>query len=117
MTFKQKAVGTSAKHPTANLKYQFHFNRSLLPMPIVVLQRFGIKPGKANRGGYWILCCPFHKDGKEKNPSLHLQQVKGNYRCHACGIKGGDILSFYRAVTGKSFKDAAQELGAWEKNL
>jgi DNA primase len=117
MILQNKTVGTSAKRPTAKLKHHWQFNRSSLPMPIVALQRLGIKPGKANRGGFWILPCPFHKDGKEKNPSLHLQQVEGYYRCHACGAKGGDVLALYRAITGKSFRDAARELGAWKEGL
>ena len=117
MILQNKTAGTSAKRPAAILKHHLHFNRSALPMPIVGLDRLGIKAGKANRGGFWVLCCPFHKDGREKNPSLHLQQVTGHYRCHACGAKGGNILDFYRAVTGKSFKNAARELGAWEENV
>jgi DNA primase len=91
------------------------FNRYSLPMPIAVLAKLGIKPGKANRGGFWVLRCPFHKDGKETHPSLNLQQVQGYYRCHACGAKGGNILSFYMGMTGKRFVDAARELGVWER--
>jgi DNA primase len=89
------------------------FNRALLPMPIVILQKLRIQPGKANYAGYWQLYCPFHKSGHEQHPSLNLHTVQGHFRCHACGAKGGDILSFYMQVTGKRFSDAAKELGAW----
>jgi len=92
------------------------FNKNLLPMPIVVLDLLGIKTGKANSGGYWIIRCPEHKEGKEKEPSLNIHQVTGHYKCHACQVKGGDILAFYRMVTGKSFVEAAMSLGAWESN-
>ncbi|CAG0994353.1 DNA primase [Methylophilaceae bacterium] len=90
------------------------FNKALLPMPVAVLARIGIKPRTANRAGYWQVCCPFHKGGEEKNASLSMHQVKGNFRCFACGAHGGDVLSFWMQYTGKSFKHAAQELGAWE---
>jgi hypothetical protein len=111
---KNKTAGRFADAPTAKVKQHAHFNRSALPMPIAVLTKLGIKPGKANQGGFWSLRCPFHKNGKELKPSLNLQQVQGYYRCHACGAKGGDILSFYMDVTGKHFVAAAYELGAWE---
>lgn len=89
------------------------FNRELLPMPIVVLDKLGIKTGKANKGGYWIIQCPVHSDGKEKNPSLNLHQITGGFRCFTCGITG-DLLDFYMLVTGKPFREAAKALGAWE---
>jgi hypothetical protein len=90
------------------------FNRSLLPAPITVLTQFGIHLGKINHRGYWQLYCPFHKDGKESNPSLNLHHVDGHYRCHSCGTKGGDILEFYIKLTRKRFIDASREFGAWE---
>jgi DNA primase len=92
------------------------FNRSLLPAPIIVLKQFGIHLGKMNHRGYWQLCCPFHKNGKESNPSLSLHHANGHYRCHTCGAKGGDILAFYMKLTGKHFIDASREIGAWENS-
>lgn len=94
-----------------------HYNKMLLPTPIAVLQQLGLPFGKANFKGYLKLPCPFHKDGAEKNPSLNLHQINGHYRCHACGVKGGNILAFYMSITGKKFKTAAKELGAWEYRL
>ena len=89
------------------------FDRDRLPAPNVVLQRLGIKvAGKMNGGGFWMLYCPFHKDGNESRPSLNVHAVKGFYRCHACGVKGGDILAFYMAITHKDFCDAIADLGA-----
>lgn len=83
-------------------------------MPVVILARIGIKPNAANGAGYWLIACPFHKAGTEKNPSLSVHQVNGNFRCFACGAHGGDVLSLWMQYTGHSFKQAAQELGAWE---
>lgn len=93
------------------------FNRALLPTPLTVLSQLGIHPGKPNQSGYWKLCCPFHKDGKESNPSLNLHHINGHYRCHACGVKGGDILDFYMQITSLGFIDACIALGAWEGSL
>jgi len=87
------------------------FRRERLPYPVAVLDMLGIKPGKANLKGYWPMLCPFHED---KRPSLHLHQVTGHFRCFSCGAKGGDILAFYRQATGRSFVEAAKDLGAWE---
>jgi len=89
------------------------FNRRKLPAPIAVLYQLNIQTGRVNQGGYWVIRCPFHKGGAEQHPSLNLHQVNGNYLCHACGAKGGDILAFFRQVTGVNFVEAAKRLGAW----
>ncbi len=91
------------------------FDKNKLPCPIEVLNMLSIKVGKVNKAGYWSLFCPFHKNGSEVHPSLNMHYHRGNYRCHACGAKGGDILKFYCEVTGKSFTEAAKELGAWRE--
>ncbi len=92
---------------------QGRFCKELLPMPVAVLARIGIKPKAANSAGYWQVRCPLHKDGMERNASLSIHQVNGNFRCFACGAHGGDVLALWMQLTGKSFKDAAQDLGAW----
>jgi hypothetical protein len=93
------------------------FNKALLPAPVAILARLGIKPKVANGAGYWLIRCPFHKGGEEKNSSLSMHQVNGNFRCFACGAHGGDVLAFWMQHTGQSFKQAAQDLGAWEGQL
>lgn len=93
------------------------FNRAKLPFPVMVMFKLKISTGIPNAAGYWKIHCPFHKNGGEKNPSLNLHQVNGNFRCHACGAKGGDILAFYMQYTGTKFIDAAKQLGAWEESL
>lgn len=96
-------------------RYQHdRFKKSLLPTPISLLARLGIKAGPANLAGYWLIKCPLHKSGKEQHASLSIHQVKGNFRCFACGAHGGDVLSLWMQCTGKTFKQAAKELGAWE---
>lgn len=91
-----------------------HFNKRKLPMPIWVLDKLNIKTGRINNAGYWIIRCPFHKNGAEEHPSLNIHQVQGNFRCHACAAKGGDILAFYMQYTKKSFVESAKNLRSWE---
>ena len=45
------------------------FNKALLPAPVAILSRIGIKPKAANNAGYWLMRCPFHKGGEEKTPA------------------------------------------------
>jgi CHC2-type zinc finger protein len=100
---------------SSNLKSNWgRFNKAKMLYPIAVLDILGIKPGKANAGGYWKIRCPFHKNGQEKNPSLNIHQESGHFKCQACGAKGGDIIGLYRQITGATFIDAAKALGAWE---
>lgn len=112
------SAAANLKHHTYYLGYirptQGRFNRFYLPSPIKVLHQLGFVIEKTNSKGYLKLRCPFHKDGNEKTPSLNLHNTSGHYRCHACGAKGKDILAFYMNLTGKSFVEAAKELGAWE---
>lgn len=96
---------------------QGQFDRRKLPHPISILSKLGISPGRPNAAGYLVLRCPFHKNGTEKKPSLNLHLVNGNFRCHACGVSGGDILAFFMQMTGSSFVKAAKELGAWRYNV
>ena len=126
MNNKAAAIDTKKTAALLNTRTHYHkthkpmqgrFNKSSLPLPIAVLGKLKIKPKKPpNAAGYWSLPCPFHKNGKEKHPSLNLHYINGNYRCHACGARGGDILDFYRKVTGKGFIESARDLNAWESD-
>lgn len=105
-------------HGKANRSGRFNqgqFDKSALPAPVAILQRLGIKPSRANASGYMQIVCPFHKGGDEKNASLSMHSINGNFRCFACGAHGGDVLSFWMQHTGQTFKQAAQELGAWKR--
>lgn len=112
----RKQVGSYRKANRSSFN-QGQFNKVALPPPVAVLARIGIKPKPANSAGYWLVRCPFHKGGEEKNASLSMHQANGNFRCFACGAHGGDVLSFWMQHTRQSFKQAAQELGAWEVKL
>jgi DNA primase len=55
--------------------------------------------------------CPVHKGGGEQTPSLNVSLIDGHFRCHACGVKGGDIISLHRLITGMGFIEAVRDLG------
>ena len=33
------------------------------------------------------------------------------FRCHACGVKGGDVIALHRLITGMGFAEAVRDLG------
>jgi len=50
--------------------------------------------------------CPLHDD---RSPSLHVYLNTNSFNCFGCN-KGGDIISFYRYLTGCTFREALEEL-------
>lgn len=84
------------------------FERTRLPDPLSYyteragLRLFGRRIWRSTR-------CPFHGDAR---PSLSVNVETGGFFCHACGVKGGDVLDFHRAKYGLSFSQAARDLGA-----
>ncbi len=60
-------------------------------------------------GSVWAtVICPFHEDSK---PSLSINLNEGYFRCHGCGAKGGDIISFHKQRNKMSFIEACEDLG------
>lgn len=84
------------------------FLRDRLPSPPSYFDSIGLT--LHGRGAWRSALCPFHAD---KRPSLLVQYAQGAFRCMACGAHGGDVLAFHRLRTGRSFADAARDLGAW----
>lgn len=84
------------------------FDRARLPHPSEYFTQQGLK---LTGGGEWKnVICPFHQDSK---PSLRVRLDTGGFRCMVCGAHGGDVLAFHQLRYGMSFKQAAQQLGAW----
>ena len=81
-----------------------------LPTPSQYLTERGLLNGKA-RGEWAAIICPAHKGGAEQNPSLRVSKVDGHYYCHACGVKGGDIVALHRLISGMGFLEAVRDLG------
>jgi len=85
-----------------------NFNKTALQSPSNYYQEQGLK---LTGGGEWKnAVCPFHNDHK---PSLRVRLDSGGFKCMACGIHGGDVLSFHMQRHGLTFKQAATDLGAW----
>jgi DNA primase len=59
-------------------------------------------------GRNWKGLCPFHG---EKTPSFNVQPDKGFFHCFGCQ-KHGDVFTFVMEIEGKSFVEAAEQLGA-----
>lgn len=59
--------------------------------------RFVKTSGPNNIGGP----CPFHKEGKEKDPSFYMNVHNGLYFCHSCGAKG-TFVQFLRHMGAPS---------------
>jgi hypothetical protein len=63
----------------------------------------------SGRGQWRTTRCDIHGG----SDSLRVNVTSGGWICMACGAKGGDALAHYRQVSGKSFRQAASDLGAW----
>ena len=84
------------------------FVKKLLPSPGEYYREQGLK---LIGGGEWkSAICPFHDD---RNPSLRIRLDSGGFKCMACGVRGGDILSFHQQRYNLSFKQTARALNAW----
>jgi DNA primase len=60
---------------------------------------------QSGQGEWAIGCCPFHPDS---NPSFAMNMESGGYYCHstACGVRGGDIVSFVRSLYDLNYTSA-----------
>ncbi|MSQ54909.1 MAG: hypothetical protein EXR31_06030 [Betaproteobacteria bacterium] len=85
-------------------------DRASLPTPLQFLTERNLISQKP-RGKWTSICCPAHKGGAERNPSLRVNLADGHFRCMACGASGGDVLELHRLITGCGFVDAVRDLG------
>lgn len=54
-----------------------------------------------------LLASERHAGGTDRHPSCRVWS--DGFKCFACNA-GGDVIDFYRAITGSTFKDAVREL-------
>ena len=85
-------------------------DRASLPTPLQYLSERGLLKRKP-RGEWATICCPAHKDGAEKTPSLRVSLIDGHFRCMACGVSGGDLIALHRLITACGFVQAVRDLG------
>ncbi|ECK5267133.1 DNA primase, partial [Campylobacter jejuni] len=60
------------------------------------------------QGSSFVCICPFHAD---KNPSMHINPIKGFYHCFACKA-GGDAFKFVMDYKKLSFADAVEKVAS-----
>ena len=60
------------------------------------------------QGSNFVCICPFHAD---KNPSMHINPIKGFYHCFACKA-GGDAFKFVMDYEKLSFADAVEKVAS-----
>ncbi|EAL2361578.1 DNA primase [Campylobacter jejuni] len=60
------------------------------------------------QGSSFVCICPFHAD---KNPSMHINPIKGFYHCFACKA-GGDAFKFVMDYETLSFADAVEKVAS-----
>ncbi|ELD0119603.1 DNA primase [Campylobacter jejuni] len=60
------------------------------------------------QGSSFVCICPFHAD---KNPSMHINPIKGFYHCFACKA-GGDAFKFVMDYEKLSFADAVKKVAS-----
>ena len=85
-------------------------DRQSLPTPLQYLTVRGLL--KRKPGAEWVaICCPVHKGGAEKTPSLRVSLIDGHFRCMACGVSGGDVVALHRLITGAGFIETVRNLG------
>ncbi|HEY3803471.1 MAG TPA: DNA primase [Kofleriaceae bacterium] len=77
--------------------------RSRADIVAVIGQHVQLK--KAGRS--WKGLCPFHG---EKTPSFNVMPDKGFFHCFGCQ-KHGDVFTFVMEIEGKTFVEAAEQLG------
>ncbi len=97
------------QHSNTNHKSQLKIDKSALMSPSSVLDLLGVRYHRSGDG--LSVYCPFHKNGEERNASLLMNPKDGHFKCFACSEKGGDVIAFFRAVTGAGFVEALKALG------
>ncbi|TXE83769.1 DNA primase [Campylobacter peloridis] len=61
------------------------------------------------QGSGYVCVCPFHDD---KNPSMHINSVKGFYHCFACKA-GGNVFKFVMDYEKLNFIEAVEKVASW----
>ncbi|EDP6837850.1 DNA primase [Campylobacter lari] len=61
------------------------------------------------QGSSYVCVCPFHDD---KNPSMHINSIKGFYHCFACKA-GGNVFRFVMDYEKLNFVEAVEKVASW----
>ena len=85
------------------------FDRNLQPDPTAYFEEQGLKLTGPRKAKWKTTECRFH-DGSD---SMRVNTSTGAWVCMSCGVKGGDVLAYEMASTGREFVEAAKAIGAW----
>lgn len=84
-------------------------NKNLLPDPQTYYEAQGLTLKGAKNAVWKTTRCEFHRG----SDSMRIFVASGGFVCMACGVKGGDVLSYHQQLYGLDFESAAKQLGAW----
>ena len=59
-----------------------------------------------SKGANYTALCPFHGD---TNPSLHISEKRGLFKCFSCGV-GGDAITFVQKYKNLPFRESLMEI-------
>jgi hypothetical protein len=84
------------------------YDRTRLPDPATYYEGQGLKLSKGKK---WVTTeCVFHGG----SDSMRVNLETGSFVCMAgCGAKGGDVMSYHRAIHQNDFVSACKDLGCW----
>jgi hypothetical protein len=84
-------------------------NKNLLPQPADYYEGQGLTLRGAKNSAWKTTRCVFHGG----SDSMRVSMQSGGFVCMACGVKGGDIISYQQQAHGLDFISAAKQLNAW----
>ena len=84
------------------------FDRNALPEALAYFEAQGLT-FRERKGRWRTTRCDFHQG----SDSMRVNTSTGAWVCMACGVHGGDVLSYEMQLTGADFVSAAKALGAW----
>src|SRR5574344_1475432 len=84
------------------------FDRNALPEPLGYYESQGLT-FRERKGRWRTTRCDFHQG----SDSMRVNVQTGAWVCMACGVHGGDVLSYEMQLTGADFVSAAKTLGCW----
>ena len=85
------------------------FNRNALPSPVDYFEMQGMRLKGPHSAAWKTTNCNFHGG----SDSMRVNVATGAWVCMSCGEKGGDVLAYEIAASGRDFVDAAKALGCW----
>jgi CHC2 zinc finger len=109
--FVDKQSITTSRPLRVNKIVVVRFAKDKLPPALSFYEAELGKLTRPNQKGWCAGRCPFHQSKSGKSFAVHIE---GAFVCRGCGVKGHDLIAFLRLRDGLTFKEACQELGAWD---